>query len=522
MFTRVINEYRGGNIIKQALLSLLLFSIFCGLSAAELPKWYISGKTKSVTPNSHIIGLGSGESHATATDKALADMIKHIEVSIKSESSNYLSSYLDKDIESITSQYNSTIKSVTEGGVKGAETVEKSVDGKTHYVMMAITRETYLEQLDTQIKTYRDAIIKIRFDSAELIDQGKIISGLGLKMETIEIISQIASREALYHAIGGSGYPASKLLTGQEVVSETRRLLGNLKLQKLSGDNQTAKRGDPLAEPLVVKSTFLSETGEEIPLSNVKFRLHDEAGKSEDTRICDENGIVSFRISAFGKRHGRASVGVNLLGLHPVFKHDLKNLSVTFDYGVKNTVTLPVSIIVTDEKGTAVDFVKNAVAGVMLEMGHVVLSEAPLMLKGRVRLEDYHEIDGMRGKQFVVSIKLILELKMVAEDKSIGSLQFSSKGVDKSSKQHAIEAAYRKLSIPENKLAELIASNSATLGDFVSEFSAKAFQYGEKMYKAGNYPEAIRSLSKVTTDDKKVRDSKKIIADIKAKQSPNN
>jgi|GEM_PF-5413675 len=516
---RVTNYKRRGKTINKAIICLLYFSIFCGLPIAEPPNWFISGKTKFVTQKSHLIGLGSGESHAVATDKALADMIKHIEVSIKSESSNYLSSFLDKDVESIKSKYNSTINSVTEGGVKGAETIEKSMDGNTHYVMLAIQRKVYLEQLDSKMKTYREAIAKMRMDGNELLDQGKMISGLGLIMETIDFTSEIATREALYHAISGSAYPASGLPGGQEIISEIRRMLGRLKLQKLSGDNQSAKRGYPLTDPLLVKAYFLSDTETEIPLSNVKFKLQDKTGKLSNTRICDEDGIVSFRISAFGKKQGQVSIGVNLIGLHPVFQQDLRNILVTFDYDVENTVTLPVSINITDENGAPVNLVAHKVSSAMQEMGHVVLNEAPLMLKGIVRLEDYREIDGLRGIQYMVSVSLNLELIMSAEGKSIGSLQFTSNGIHKASKDHAVETAYRKMSVPEIKLAELIASNSSELIDFLDEFSTKAFEHGKKMFSAGKYVEAISSLSQVTFDKTRVRESKKIIAKIQADPS---
>lgn len=444
-------------------------------------------------------------------------MIKHIEVSIQSESSSYLSSFLDNDIESIRSQYNSTIKSVTAGGVKGAKIIEKSSDGSTHYVMLAISRQVYLEQLKVEIKTNHETIAQMRSDSDELINQGKIIPGLGLLMETIDIVSEIKAQEALYNSLGGSKNLSGSVLRGQSVISEIRRKFGRLKLEKLSGDNQTAERGQTLPLPLAIKSYFISEVGGEIPLSNVKFRLFDEKGKTLGTRFCDDDGIVTFKVSASGKRHGQVSIGVNMLGLNPVFKRDLRDLSATFDYDVINTLTLPLSISIKNERGIPIDMVAHSVSNVVQELGHVVLSDAPLELRGTIRTEDQREIEGMFGKQFIARVKMNLELIITSEGKSIGSLIFLSKGIHKSSKEHAIEAAYRKMSISEKKVAEMFADLSSTLNVIVTESSMSAFRLGKKMYEAGNYLEATRNLTKVTTDTKMVAESKKIIEEIKAK-----
>ena len=510
-------QRREGSAMAIKTFGILLFCLFTRLSAAEPPQWFIDGYTKSVSSKSHLIGLGSGDSHASATDKALADLTKHIEVSIFSESESYLSSFQIEDHEAINSQYESTIHSVTKGGITGAEKIEKSADDGTHYIMMAISRKVYLEQLITEIKLHRHGIAKMREDSRELIDKGKVIQGLGLIMETIDTGAEVAAREALYLALSGSSYKASPVAGGQAVISEVRRLIGRIKLHKLSGENQSALRGDMLADPLIIRAVFITEVGGEIPLSTVKFRLSDEQGKAIDTRICDEDGIVAFRISAMGRGHSSASVGVNLISLPAVFKSDLKNLAVTFDFEVMNTITLPLSVHITDEKGMMIDQVTRTVANLALDLGHVVLKEAPLRLKGIIRLDDQREIDGMWGVQFIAMMSLNLELVIAAEDKTIGSLQISAKGIHKSSKEHAVETGYRKMVIAEKKMAEMIARASSTLTVLIPEISREAYEHGMKMYKAGNYREAIRSLSQVTVDQKRVRECKKVIEEIMRK-----
>lgn len=501
--------------LYTAFISILICCFFTDISVAGPPEWYVNGYTKSVTKSSHIIGLGNGESHETATDNAFADMLKHIEVSIKSESNNFISSFLDDDIEHIRSQYDSKVKTVTEGGIKGAETIEKSSDDDMHYIMLAISKQQYLDQLMSEIKTKRETIVQMGTDSDGLIEQGKIIPGLGLLMETIDIASEISARLTVYHALGGSRISTEGVLNGQSVISGIRQKLGKLKLIKVSGDNQSANRGQILSEPLIVKSCFISETGREIPLSNIKFKLMDENGKTLDTRFCDDDGIVSFRASAFGKQFGRASIGVNILGLNPVFKRDLRSLSVTFDYGVKNPLTLPLSITIKDERGIPADLVAHSVSNVLQDLGHVVVVDAPLKLKGTIRTEDQREIEGTFGKQFIAKVKMNLELIVTAEGKSIASEVFPSKGIHKLSGEHAIETAYRKMSIPEKRVAKMFADVSSSLRVIVVESSKNAFRVGKEMYEAGNYLEAVRNLKQVTTDGKMVEESKKMIAEIK-------
>ena len=434
------------------ILALCLSAVSC-LGAA--PEWFISGRYRSVVRETHLIGVGMGDSFESASNTALADLIKHIETSVKTVSESYLASFIEDDREFIEENYQANITSMSQATLRGAETIVKAeADGK-FFVMKAVSKDTWLQGLSGTLDVNRQAVHKIRAESDSLLTRGEVFKALEQLIATEALYSELSSGAALYAAIAGSNYSTGEILSGPAILSEVRSVLGNIQLRKVSGDGQSVRRGDMMPMPLGIKVIYAG-SGTEIPMSGIRLSLKDEDGEIIEKRASDENGQVEFRPYAQGLLNGKATVNVDLARIPEVFRRDVKKLEVVFDYKVQEPEPRIFTVKIVDQAGSRLGEVEENIARTVVNAGHKVSGDAALLLFGAVE-EESRELAGMSGKQYMVKVTLNLEIKVKATSQSVTAWSVSANGVDDKSVQNAKKKALQQLKITTKNFAKTVA-----------------------------------------------------------------
>ena len=219
------------------------------MSRAGAPEWYVSGKLNRYQPEFYLIGLGEGESRDAAIEQASAQILRQIEVEINSEITSIISSYKSGDAEVITEDFKSVGNSVAKGSLKGVQIAEEMKSDGKFYVFMVIDKDNYATGLETELNQHRNNIQNQYSDNESLLNDGKVFEALDVLLKTETEAKELYGKAALYSYLSGRTYPTAGILSGEAIISSIRKILGEIKLKKISGDDQSAKTGSLLPSP---------------------------------------------------------------------------------------------------------------------------------------------------------------------------------------------------------------------------------------------------------------------------------
>lgn len=496
--------------MKYRNFTAIVFFLIVGCVVAGPPAWFISNEHDWVDPMTHIIGVGSGSSYEIAQERAGGDLAGQIEIKIEAESQTFLESYIVDDREQIVETFMSATKSFTSVSVRGAQVIDKAQDGGNYYVMLAISKDNFLRDLKGELEQKRSVIQKIRDDSQEMLNEGKVFEALELLMDTDELVAGLIARASLYNAFSQIPFGV-EAMSGPAILSEVRKVLGKIKLGKVSGDRQLGKNGSMLTEPLIVR---VYHGKDEIVMPNVRLRLKDEDRKTGERLYTDGDGEAEFWVEAIGDQKGKASISLDPRKIPPVFKSDLSDLEVTFSYEISESTPVSFTVKVVDKSGNRIEKVESIISKSVTKLGHHVSKDAPYWLTGTMGPVEANEVDGFYGTMYQVKTELDLFMKAKVSDESISSISITADGLDKKSAKEAIEKSYKNLKVDKKQMSKLLANASEKLDKLNAKVSKEEFEKGKASYEKGNFYEAMGHLTKVSTGEE-LKPARELILKIK-------
>jgi len=501
-------------ITMKLIIIILSVIIFVGCTAlAGPPEWFISSKYDWVDPSTHIIGVGSGMSYDVASERAGADIAGQIESHIEAQSEVIISSYIEDDREYIRETFRSSTKSFTSMVIKGAQIMEKAQDGDKFYILMAVLKNNFLSELASELDQKQAVIKKIRKDADDLISDGKIFPALEMFMETDELVAGLITRASLYTAIAGKPYINSQALSGPAILSEVRKVLGKIKIEKVSGDKQSGKSGRLLSEPLVVRVYYKKD---DVSMPDVRLKLKDNDGKTTDRQYTGDKGQAGFWAYALGNEKGRMTISIDLRKIPEVFRRDIKEVSTTFKYEISETVPVAFTVKIVDENDRRIDKVERIISQSVIKAGHHISDVAPFWLTGKMEPVEAHKIDGFDGAMYQVKTELELFMKAKATGETVDSITLKADGLDKKSEKTAVKKSHDKLKVKKKDMAKMLANAGDELRKVNEKISADAYNQGKACYDQGKFNEALGYLTKVTMGAK-LNSASKLIQHIKDK-----
>ena len=467
-------------------------------------------------PEFYFVGMGAGDSFEVATGKALTELTRQVEVRIEAESKGVINSYEFEDREVIESEYESVTKAVSKASLKGAQVVEKAEVNGQKYVLMVIDKDNYISGLHVELDRMRVEIQKQYNDADELLNDGKVLQSFQALIETSDAAAQFHAKATLYTSLSGKSYLTEDIISGPAILSEIRKLIGKVMLEKITGDRQATQNGSLLPEPLVVQAV-IKRTGAEIPVKNLRLALKSDDKKVIEKSYTDDEGIARFWIRAFGDVKGKVYIEVDLQRIPAILKRDFRGVQVNFRYDVIPIPPMRFTVQVRDQTGKRVSHVEDKVAVSIQDAGHHVSDDAPFLISGTLIEGETQQIDGFDGVQYLVDSELTLFIQEKSSGEKIGTIQVTGKGMDKNSEETALNNSYKRMKVPKKEFIRTLSDASEKLKPIQLRLSREALAKGKRLYSSGDYENALTNLARVTAGEAELSEATQTIETIKTK-----
>ncbi|MEA2066719.1 MAG: PA14 domain-containing protein, partial [Thermotogota bacterium] len=328
------------------------------------------------------------------------------------------------------------------------------------YVFAVLDKSQYAAGIEAELDKMWGGILKLVNDGRYLINEGKIFAGLENYIDAQELVTPFYTKKAFHDAISPIPYIITEDITLAGLTSEIRKILTDVQINVISGNNQKAKEGTLLPEQIVFTATYKAPGSYEItPIPKMPLSVEYEDKSLIKKTTTDEDGQAESWVTAISTTpgHGKVIIKPNLTRLPTLYKKYLINAQAIAQYNISEVTSISFSISIRDEKGKPLPKVENKIAKSVEKSGHTVSNQAGLLLQGNVSVVDTKEIEGFKGKQFIANSELTLFMVVKSTGEKVSSFSASGKGVSSKSEKKAIEASYRKLSINKKDFVEMLA-----------------------------------------------------------------
>jgi hypothetical protein len=447
--------------MKRLLILVLLFSF----NLLAQPSWYKTQTHPKYPKEFYILGIGASvgeDARETAKQNAVADVASQIRVQVQSEITSLEKERIINKESDYYSEFQQKSKTIIDEVLTGCEIVEIEFDkkSKTWYALAVLDKQRYLSSLEDELDNAWAQIKKLYDDAQSFIGAGKILQAVQNLKDAQKKIYEIYSKQVFYNAISRIPYKPDVELTTAGIESEIRDLISKIKIEKVSGDNQVAKVGEELPEPLVIKVMYYGNVS--VPISNANVTFAYKSGEVIERKLTDDQGMASVRALAMGKG-GRNAIVVSfsIPGLPAEYARVLSNVRAEFSYSTTSEAVVTVSVSI---KGAKEDKLINDVMKKLIQAieknGFKIEDESRFVVGGDVSSRVVSTVQGVGGMLYTVEAELGLFLKDLETGQIIGSMSVKSRAVGKSERE-AYEKALKGMRFSNKELVELL-SNAKT------------------------------------------------------------
>jgi hypothetical protein len=404
-------------------------------------------------------GMGSAMDLTEASDKARAEVAAQIKVRITSVTTSTESELLESDREFYQSSFESSVQALVDASIQGIEIVESKQVGGDYYAFAVLSKFAYLGGLERELQDYSDQLSRLYADAQKMFDRGDIFPAIENLVDAMELAPEVYPRQNFYNALADVNFNLPQHLQGAALISHIRSVLGDVNLSLVSGGNQTAKPGQRLSAPVIVKCTLTRASGS-VPIANMPIKAVYESGEVSAKTSTDEQGLASITPSAIpGERPdaGSLRIALNIGRMPEIMGPELKKLELQVNYRIAGEVAA-FAVIVKSAEGKRISRVEDYLAKTVLAAGFRIDPASKLVLEGQILPTDVREIDlgGVPTYQAEVSLHLAVVDKSTGSKK--GSMEVSKKMVHKS-KNTASEKARDQVGsmVKRRALAQMLA-----------------------------------------------------------------
>lgn len=450
------------HLILLVILANFIWSCAGGGSASQsskTPSWARNAVHPQYPKALFWTGIGSATDLTEAADEARAEVAAQIQVQIKSVTTSTESELMEEDRAFYKSAFESSVQALVDASIQGIEIVDSKQVGNDYYAFAVLNKSTYLGGLERELQDYTDQLSTLYSDAEQMLDKGDIFPAIGNLADAVELAPQVYPRQNFYNALAEFNFNLPQHLQGAALISHVRSVLSDVNLTLESGGNQTAKPGQRLPQPVVVKCR-LSRPGGSVPIANLPIKATYESGETSAKVSTDERGLATIRLSAIpGERPdaGSARISVNIGRMPEIMGPELRKLEQVVNYKIAGEVAA-FAVVVKSADGKRLSRVEDAIEKTVLAAGFRIDPASKMVLEGQVIDADTREIElgGVITYQAEVSLRLVVMDKSSGSNK--GSIKVSKKMVHKN-KNTASEKARDQVGnmVKRRALAQILA-----------------------------------------------------------------
>ncbi|PIR00340.1 MAG: hypothetical protein COV66_07610 [Nitrospinae bacterium CG11_big_fil_rev_8_21_14_0_20_45_15] len=307
------------------------------------PDWVLGKGHPRFPQTSYLIGVGFSDTNAvSANESARSNLAKTLKVRIRSNM---------KDVSSTEGTYiESVIQTEVDTVLEGVEIKDGWYDKikGVYYSLATLERKLASSTIENRIKKVELSLKGYMRDGVEAENRADVISALSNYMAGYKKDPTLSPlKSALYVITRRRGSAESQNNYNGDFESRILRIVHNLKMSSLSGNQLKVKSQKGLSDPLVAKVYLLSD-GKEIPASNIPviFKYEKGSGELEESTLSDSNGSVQTRVHqilSFDEANHIVALKLDFdrfvssfdKELTDKFLSPLQNLKITFNYSIQ-------------------------------------------------------------------------------------------------------------------------------------------------------------------------------------------
>ncbi len=479
--------------MKHILFTIVLITFAFCLFA--VPKWY-NNPRDYYESNEFIVGIGSGSSYEQALTNAKTDLLQQISVKVES-----VTEVQAKSIESDGKDfYSESIQKATKLTVnqtlQGMSIVQQEVEKNTHYILVSINKVKMLNSLKGELNEKSSSIRSLVEDSEQMVLEGKIIPAINNLTDAQKVIPEYYSRKALFDSFSENPYSMGEEITVNKLESSIRTILSAIRFDVVSGNQQSAKKGTMLNDPIVFKAIFKSNKGTVIPIISFPVKVSYSDGVLIEKGLTNSEGLFTVNVTAtpLSGERGKVVIKMDSFMLPAYFNAYLNSMSGEAYYKTSETSSIVVRINVLDDKNIKQPKVERRLTKVLNENNIQVNDISPLFMIGRLSVKDTKQIESMGTPKTIARVEMDIQFGVVKTKEILGSIVASGQGMSEKGEKDAIEKAYDNLSISARELKQMLAQAE----DKIQEALLRAVSYEDQQKPV----EPVRLTQTVTEKEK--------------------
>ena len=495
---------------SKILIHILLVS---AAFSQKIPDWYLKGKLDGYSPKKYFVGIGEGKNYQKALENAGVYIASQMQISISASMESSISeSSINGEISS--SEFaKEDIKTQVTQSLPSLEVIKNEKIKGTVYVFAVLNRDRYLRNMNFELADLSLSVNTFLSKARDFSRKGNVSRSFEDYKIVKNLLSKLNTKKTFYNSLSNQNYPVDPLLNLAVIEKEIDNLISDLKIEVLSGENQTGTNGMLLPEPIVVR--LFSEKYNN-PIIGAEILVKHSDGSLANRGQTDSNGKYEFFIFAYdGESGNKVEVALSPKGLVNSSKVKKAQIKTHISYNLQEKPPVSFAIRVTDESNRlSFEQLEKKLSRYIIKLGNEVSRNSGLVILGKVYEGDSKEIDGKSGVQHLVTAELDLSLYSKSSKKAFNSVSFKGKGLSKKNKRDALMKASNKIKINQRKIASLISGAEEQIAKENNELSQALLKEGLTFMKQGRYKRAIWSLANVSFGEKNIQKANETIKEI--------
>jgi hypothetical protein len=441
-----------GGTIKNFFVFLILS--FISLSMFAQPEWY-RNPASADPQNLYFRGSGQGSSQQIAINNARSDVAKHLTANVRIANTrtrpvSFNANYTDYIM--------TFVNSAAEDILRFSEILRQSSDGATHYVMVAINKSKCLIELENEIsRHWEQTLSSLELASTNRLN-GSIVTALYNLADAQKNLSELVARKYIYDALSTTPYHITGLITHDYIEREVIGLVGSITFSVVSGNQQSARRGTRLSEPIVFRASLRRVGFATRNIVRLPVRVSYGDGSQITTGFTNYNGLFSINAMANPQsgNNGKVRIAVNTSMLPSYYDQKLRHKTGVAFFHARNTDVLRAHISVRDLYGDTIPMARTQISSLLMSHQIRHYQNAPYFIRGRASVVDENIIEGEKPTQYISNVAVDIEYGINETNRIVSIIRATGRGVSIRSFEDAQQLAYQNLVISHRDISLMI------------------------------------------------------------------
>ncbi|HMA61307.1 MAG TPA: LPP20 family lipoprotein [bacterium] len=435
--------------------AIILLTVLSAVVFAKVPDW-VTGEHYKFPSQQYFTGVGIAETRDQAVERARADLIKQIKVTIESELTTEEREEATGKTREVSSSVVSKTKSSVDATVAGIEIGDLEESDNKFYALAVLNKNNYFQSIRSEIDRILEESDNLLTAARKNVKDGQILNAFENFKKASALVEDYAPKNELLVSLTGMNYREEEVISSPQVITEMRNIITKLDLEMLSGNSQTAASGQYLPEDVKIKVVYNGDSGL-VGVNNFPVLARYKNGDPIEEKRTQSDGSVGFRIKAVatGMTGNNGSVEIQLApDILPAEMRDMLSRSkVEVNYKIE---TPDLKFALTNQGQSEYAALTGKIKNIVTSSGFEIDSQAPFLIKIDHEIVNEREISSPFGTQYLVEVDVNFNLLNKKSGDVLSSYSIQGKGLSKKSKSDARNIALQRIRIKRDEFVSFL------------------------------------------------------------------